>query len=429
MEIKEQSLEGKEIEYSLIATANDCKWKLRCASNAIEEFISGNKDRDYDSVVRAINRALEIDVITYPSFLYTEESRKAYNEFLENLYNFVLCESVIDKSSIYDLDNVKRFMKVRVQKQINDFENKSMPYDVAMRLSELEKENTLDKYLDRTLMGLLYFNNTSITREQAEKVIDEELEKSFKRINEIDKKIEPIKKSNNIFKKSLLRVSIIAGTIFLSASSLLFFKHKKTSSLKYTTQTIYEDLTFTDVETIYETHDNSKPVEKERTIVRVYSPVVNGEFTESIYDYTDSGVSNNNLLNGELSDVYLVGRTTHSITEYPEEIMNVYKDITSENRVVTKSKTNGSKGLTTYQMILLLIAYSSLYFVGIQAGTTLPWMSSNKKSLNEYLKEKELENEHIVAISTPTYKLPETIEVDKQLKEEKDKRKLLERRP
>lgn len=413
----------KEIELSILRKAEDSRITFNWAKRTIKEFLQG--DNDYESTVRVIKRALDLDASNDPACLYTENSRKAYYEFLEELYKFVLCESAIDKSSIYDNDSVKRFMKIRVMEEINKLEQTAMPYDVAMVLTKLDKEDT-NRFLDKKLMStLLYNTDLNISKEQIQKIVDKELDCSLKKIEEIDKKIEPEKKSIKGAKKVMLKISIIAGTVFLSVSSLLFFKQKKTSSLKYTTQTIYEDLTFTDVETYEEKHDNTKPVEKERTIVRVYSPVENGVFTESVYDYTNSGVSNSDLLNKELNDAYLVSRTTHSITEYPKEIMDVYKDISSENRVITTSKTNGSRNFTLDQYLLLLIAFNALEVIGMGIATNVPFMRYNKKKLNELLKEREIETNHLVAISNPTFKETKYEDIDAQLEKEKQKEKKL----
>ena len=415
----------KEIEYSLIRESNESRITYKWTSRVIREFLQG--DTKYDDAVRVIKRALDLDASNNPVFLYTEEARNAYNEFLEELYKFVLCESVIDKSSIYDNDNVKKFMRVRVREEINKLENSYMPYDVAMVLTKLDKDD-LDIYLDKKLMSTLFLNtDLNISKEQIQKIVDKELESSLKNLEYIDKEIEPTKKSISRLKKSMLRISIIAGTIFLSTSSWLFLKSKKTSALKYNTQTIYEDLSFSDIETTYENHDNTKPVEKEKRIVTVYSPVENGVFTESIYNYTNSGISNADLLNKELDDAYLVSRTTHSITEYPEDIMNVYKDISSENRVIISSKTDGKKGIPYDQVALLTIVLNALYFIGFGISANAPFLRSDKKKLKEYEKEKELQNNHIVAISIPTFKETKYEDIDKQLEKEKSLIKALEK--
>ncbi len=415
---------SKEIELSIISRSDDSRITYKWTSRVIREFLQG--DNNYEDTVRVIKRALDLDATNNPVFLYTEEARNAYNEFLEELYKFVLCESIIDKSSIYDNDNVKRFMRVRVREEINKLENSYMPYDVAMVLTKLDKDDS-NIYLDKKLMSTLFLNtDLNISKEQIQKIVDKELESSLKKIEYIDKKIEPTKESISRLKKSMLRISIIAGTIFLSASSWLFLKSKKTSALKYNTQTIYEDLSFSDIESTYENHDNTQPVEKEKRIVT--SPVENGVFTESIYNYTNSGISNADLLNKELDDAYLVSRTTHSITEYPEDIMSVYKDISSENRVIISSKTDGKKGIPYDQVALLIIAINALEVIGFGYAANAPFLRSDKKKLKEYEKEKELENNHIVAISMPTFKETKYEDIDTQLEKEKHLEKKLESR-
>ena len=416
---------SKEIELSIISRSDDSRITFNWASRTIREFLQG--DTKYDDAVRVIKRALNLDASNDPTRLYTENARNAYNVFLEELYKFVLCESIIDKSSIYDLDSVKRFMRVRVREEINKLENSYMPYDVAMVLTKLDKDDS-NIYLDKKLMSTLFYNtNLNISKEQIQKIVDTELDCTLKKIEYMDKEIKPRKESIKKANKLMLRTSIIAGTVFLSASSLFFFKHKKTSALEYSTQTIYEDLSFSDIETTYENHDNTKPVEKEKRIVTVYSPVENGIFTESIYNYTNSGISNADLLNKELDDAYLVSRTTHSITEYPEDIMSVYKDISSENRVIISSKTDGKKGIPYDQVALLSIVLNALYFIGFGCFGNKPFVRYDKKKLKELLKEKELENNHLVAISMPTFKETKYEDIDKQLEKEKSLIKTLEK--
>ena len=89
---------SKEIELSIISRSDDSRITFNWASRTIREFLQG--DTKYDDAVRVIKRALDLDASNDPTRLYTENARNAYNVFLEELYKFVLCESIIDKSSI-----------------------------------------------------------------------------------------------------------------------------------------------------------------------------------------------------------------------------------------------------------------------------------------------------------------------------------------
>ena len=108
--------------------------------------------------------------------------------------------------------------------------------------------------------------------------------------------------------------------------------------------------------------------------------------------------------------------------------MSVYKDISSENRVIISSKTDGKKGIPYDQVALLSIVLNALYFIGFGYAANAPFLRSDKKKLKEYEKEKELENNHIVAITMPTFRETKYEDIDKQLEKEKHLEKKLESR-
>ena len=107
--------------------------------------------------------------------------------------------------------------------------------------------------------------------------------------------------------------------------------------------------------------------------------------------------------------------------------MSVYKDISSENRVIISSKTDGKKGIPYDQVALLSIVLNALYFIGFGCFGNKPFVRYDKKKLKELLKEKELENNHLVAISMPTFKETKYEDIDKQLEKEKSLIKALEK--
>ena len=160
-----------------------------------------------------------------PSVYITDQVKDVYNKYLDNLYRFVMFECFVGRDTLLKEEDIKDFINNKVVEKVEKLKEgtNAIPFNIAMRLNEVEKINDKYRYLDVQLLGLLYYHDSELlcmTKDLRNNIINNEYDKVSNDTVECSKRID----SNKGLMKKLKKYGRLWIVLTILSISTYIFK-------------------------------------------------------------------------------------------------------------------------------------------------------------------------------------------------------------